>query len=219
VGWKTRKIEWWRRHRGPTGQGRAPCLIGGLLLERVPIRSDGSSPTAGLVSFKVIGLGRHTYISCIYISCILFLAQRNGAHLKKMQHAFDIFDIFHSNISMQIEMMCSCVLARRTLLCRFGFLPCRLQLGCQSPHWPTSRKESQRPDMTRTENDMRMNMESHSRIALSEKNTFGSHFVECPPYHAEGETEHLQFLCSWWFVATCTLSASEAAAVEKSESS
>ena len=38
---------------------------------------------------------------------------------------------------------------------------------------------------------VRMNeMESQSRTALIEK-TFGSNFVECPPYHAEVETEHI----------------------------
>lgn len=34
--------------------------------------------------------------------------------------------------------------ARRTLLCRFGFLLCRLQLGCRSLHWHTSRREKRR---------------------------------------------------------------------------
>ena len=57
-----------------------------------------------------------------------------------------------------------------------------------------SHKESQRWDMTRTENDMRMNdMESHSRVAVSDQ-SFESNFVECPPCHAAGDAELLQFL-------------------------
>lgn len=42
----------------------------------VPIRSDGSSPTAGLVSFKVIGLGRHTmtYVHFLHLHFLHFIS-------------------------------------------------------------------------------------------------------------------------------------------------
>ena len=215
VGWKTRKIEWWRRHRGPTGQGQARYPIGGLLLERVP-RSDGSSPTAGFVLFR-----SQADISCISMPFFHFLLKKTVRMWGKcnMLLTFLTFRTRTFHTHRDGLFVCSCQ-EDATLQVRFP----SVSLTAWLPESTLTYIEEREPEAGHDswhENDVRMNeMESQSRTALIEK-TFGSNFVECPPYHAEVETEHIAvpLLMMTWFVATCKLSASEAAAVEKSESS
>ena len=184
-------------------------------------RSDGSSPT-GLVSFKVIGLGRHmmTDVHFLHLHFLHFIScskkwcafEENATCFRHFWH----FSLEHFHADRDDVFVCSCQ-EDATLQVRFP----SVSLTAWLPESTLTYIEEREPEAGHDTNWERHENEygvtqSHR---FKRKKTFGSHFVKCPPYHAEVETEHLQFLCSWWFVATCTLSASEAAAVEKSESS